>query len=85
MSHDALRALLSQDDFLPRLREVMAAYVVETIPDTHEIYRFMVWAHAAPPGSLCEHCLDAPAVVLVPAPWGGERGMCAGCQASLDR
>jgi hypothetical protein len=33
----------------------------------------------APPGSLCEACLDAPAVALAPAPWGGERGVCAAC------
>lgn len=33
----------------------------------------------APPGSLCEVCLDAPAVALAPAPWGGERGVCAAC------
>ncbi len=33
----------------------------------------------APPGSLCEVCLDAPAVALQPAPWGDERGVCAAC------
>ena len=32
------------------------------------------------PGYLCEACLDAPAVAVVPAPWGGERGVCARCQ-----
>jgi hypothetical protein len=32
-----------------------------------------------PPGSLCERCLDAPATDLVPAPWGGEMGVCRGC------
>ena len=31
------------------------------------------------PGHLCEVCLDAPAVVFVPAPWGGEMGSCAAC------
>jgi hypothetical protein len=31
------------------------------------------------PGHLCEVCLDAPAVVFVPAPWGGEMGVCAAC------
>lgn len=35
------------------------------------------------PGFVCEQCLDAPAVVLVPAPWGGEMGVCDQChQAS---
>jgi hypothetical protein len=32
------------------------------------------------PGHLCEVCLDAPAVQLHPAPWGGEMGVCATCQ-----
>jgi hypothetical protein len=32
-----------------------------------------------PPGYLCEVCLDAPAVAFVPAPWGGEMGVCAVC------
>jgi hypothetical protein len=31
------------------------------------------------PGHLCEVCLDAPAVAFVPAPWGGEMGVCAVC------
>ena len=32
------------------------------------------------PGHLCEVCLDAPAVHLQPAPWGGEMGVCEACQ-----
>jgi hypothetical protein len=36
---------------------------------------------AAPlPGYLCEACLDAPAVTLVPAPGGGELALCQACQ-----
>jgi hypothetical protein len=31
------------------------------------------------PGHLCEVCLDAPAVAFVPAPWGGEMGVCTVC------
>jgi hypothetical protein len=31
------------------------------------------------PGYLCEQCLDAPAVAFVPAPWGGEMGVCETC------
>ena len=31
------------------------------------------------PGHLCEVCLDAPAVGLQPAPWGGEMGVCTAC------
>lgn len=30
-------------------------------------------------GFLCEACLDAPAVQIQPAPWGGEMGVCAAC------
>jgi hypothetical protein len=37
--------------------------------------------HETPiPGHLCEVCLDAPAVHLRPAPWGGEMGVCEACQ-----
>ena len=32
------------------------------------------------PGFLCERCLDAPAVLVQPAPGGGEMGVCAACQ-----
>jgi hypothetical protein len=31
-------------------------------------------------GHICEHCLDAPAVLVQLAPWGGEMGVCAACQ-----
>ena len=31
------------------------------------------------PGHLCEVCLDAPAVALQPAPWGGDMGVCEAC------
>ena len=34
---------------------------------------------AALPGHLCEVCLDAPAVTLASAPWGGEMGLCEAC------
>ena len=32
------------------------------------------------PGHLCEACLDAPAVLVVPSPEGGDMGICAACQ-----
>lgn len=32
------------------------------------------------PGHLREECLDAPAVLVVPAPEGGDMGICAACQ-----
>jgi hypothetical protein len=31
-------------------------------------------------GHICECCLDAPALLVQPAPWGGEMGVCAACQ-----
>jgi hypothetical protein len=37
-------------------------------------------------GYICEHCFDAPAVLMQPAPWGGEMGVCVACQqATLGR
>jgi len=32
------------------------------------------------PGSLCEQCLDAPAVAVVVVPGGEDMGLCAACQ-----
>jgi hypothetical protein len=34
------------------------------------------WTRLPWTGYLCEQCLDAPAVALVPAPWGGDMGIC---------
>ena len=34
-------------------------------------------------GHICERCLDAPALVVQPAPWGGGMGVCAACQETL--
>ena len=31
-------------------------------------------------GYICERCPDAPALLVQPAPWGGEMGVCAECQ-----
>ena len=36
-------------------------------------------ATAPLPGSICEVCFDAPAVLVVPAAWGGEMGICGAC------
>ena len=37
-------------------------------------------APAPLPGHLCEQCLDAPAVLVVPAPEGGDMGIRTACQ-----
>ena len=34
-------------------------------------------------GYLCERYLDTPALLVQPAPWGGEMGVCAACQLAL--
>jgi|SoiMethySBSTD1v2_1073268.scaffolds.fasta_scaffold1942069_3 hypothetical protein len=48
------------------------------------VRRYKEQRAASPPlslaGHLCEQCLDAPAVHLHPAPWGGEMGVCASCR-----
>jgi hypothetical protein len=31
-------------------------------------------------GHICARCLAAPALLVQPAPWGGEMGVCAACQ-----
>ena len=31
------------------------------------------------PGSICEQCFDAPAMLLRSSPWGGEMGVCKEC------
>ena len=37
----------------------------------------------SPVGHLCEQCLDAPATLLQPAPWGGEMGVCTLCAGTM--
>ena len=45
------------------------------------VWAALGWPRLRPclPGSLCEVCLDASAVALQPAPWGGERDVCTAC------
>ena len=40
-------------------------------------------AHPPLVGYLCERYLDAPTLVVQPAPWGGGMGVCAACQETL--
>jgi hypothetical protein len=56
-----------------RLQRVLARarYAVPAVPPAPSVL----------PGHLCERCLDAPAVTVQPAPWGGDMGVCADCQA----
>jgi hypothetical protein len=34
-------------------------------------------------GHICEHCLDAPASLVQPAPWGGDMGVCIACAHAM--
>jgi hypothetical protein len=47
----------------------------------HVAQRAARFLPAQPPlaSYLCERCLDAPAVLVQPAPGGGEMGVCAAC------
>jgi hypothetical protein len=62
---------------LPSLQDALAAAlrrrVAQRAARDHGAYPPLV-------GYLCERCLDAPALLVQPAPWGGEMGVCAACQ-----
>jgi hypothetical protein len=62
---------------LPSLQDVLTAalrrYVAQRAARNHG-------AHPPLMSYLCECCLDAPALQMQPAPWGGEMGVCAACQ-----
>ena len=42
--------------------------------------RHCTLCHTFTENEVCATCLDAPASALVPAPWGGEMGLCQACQ-----
>lgn len=64
---------IQEEDGLVRL-----SFLVEAQP--HAVSPLVA---QVPPGSLCEHCLDAPAFFLRPAPWGGEMGVCKDCARQM--
>ena len=75
--YDCMAAFRRTHPALPSLRDALTAAIDQRVaqraardPGTH------------PPlvGHLCERCLDALAVLVQPAPWGGEMGVCAACQ-----
>jgi hypothetical protein len=61
------------------LRELLTALTTVQVQLVHELLSPSPRQAPPLPGHLCEQCLDAPAVALAPAPWGGEMGVCAGC------
>ena len=62
---------------LPPLQDALTAALRQRVAQReardHGVHRPLV-------GHICERCLDAPALLMQPAPWGGEMGVCAECQ-----
>lgn len=80
---EAVRVRLTrEEEALVEARMVMHSATPATLPARLSLVWVDIPVDAerdSLPGHLCEQCLDAPAVHLQPAPWGGERGVCAAC------
>jgi hypothetical protein len=77
VAHDRVAACRRPPPALPFLREALTAALHQRVAqraarDQRAGTRLV--------GHICEHCFDAPAVLVQPAPWGGEIGVCAACQ-----
>jgi hypothetical protein len=70
-AHDRVTAFRRPHPALPSLREALTAALHQSVGQR---------AGTRLVGHICEHCFDAPAVLVQPAPWGGEMGVCAACQ-----
>ena len=70
-AHDRVAAVRRPPPAVPSLREALTAALHRRVAQ-----RAGTWLV----GHICEHCFDAPAVLVQPAPWGGEMGVCAACQ-----
>ena len=70
-AHDRVAAVRRPPPAVPSLREALAAALHRRVAQ-----RAGTWLV----GHICEHCFDAPAVLVQPAPWGGEMESCAACQ-----
>ena len=57
---------------VPRRRAALIAPAPQPCPD-------FVPDPTIPPGSICEVCFDAPAVLVCPIPDGEEMGVCEDC------
>jgi hypothetical protein len=75
--HDRVAACRRPHPALLSLREALTTAINQRVAQ-----RAARDQHARPRlvGHICERCLDAPAVLAQPAPWGGEMGVCATCQ-----
>jgi hypothetical protein len=76
-AHDRVAAFQRPHPALPSLREALTAALHQRVAqraarDPRAGTRLV--------GHICEYCFDAPAVLVQPAPWGGEMGVCAACQ-----
>ena len=71
VAHDRMAACRRPPPVVPSLREALTAALHQRVAQR---------AGTLLVGHICEHCFDAPAVLVQPAPWGGEMGVCAACQ-----
>ena len=69
--HDRAAACRRTPPAVPSLRDALTAALHQRVAQR---------AGTLLVGHICEHCFDAPAVLVQPAPWGGEMGVCAACQ-----
>jgi hypothetical protein len=69
-AHDRVAAGRRPPPALPSLREALSAALHQRVAQR---------AGTRLVGHMCEHCFDAPAVLVQPAPWGGEMGVCGAC------
>ena len=75
-AHDRVAACRRPPPALPSLREALSAALHQRVAqraarDQRAGTRLV--------GHICEYCFDAPAVLVQPAPWGGEMGVCGAC------
>ena len=70
-AHDRVAAFRRTPPAVPSLRDALTAALHQRVAQR---------AGTLLVGHICEHCFDAPAVLVQPAPWGGEMGVCAACQ-----
>ena len=73
-AHDRMAACRRPPPAVPSLREALTAALHQRVAQR---------AGTLLVGHICEHCFDAPAVLVQPAPWGGEMGVCGACQLAL--
>jgi hypothetical protein len=76
-AHDRVAACRRPHPAVPSLREALTAALHQRVAQRAARAQR---AGTLLVGHICEHCFDAPAVLVQPAPWGGEMGVCEACQ-----